>query len=849
MLIKNLFRYWTFQVFFPGTVLREKYEAFKRLLEHDKSAHEVMAELEEIYYNQKKVDFQAIVAKYSQLAMSVSGMVAELSKIYPSRYVNLKAYFKKFDFYIRFMLAPPRFDFAPPFTIMFDKVSPGKEALVGGKALLLSALNQNLSMPIPEGFIITTNAFHYFMESNDLSGQINSKLAGLDIHNILSLEQTAAELEALILDAKIPEEIEHAILKALNSSRLADGNLAMRSSAVKEDGQASFAGQYETLLNVKEKNVFNAYKKIIASKYCSKALYYRISHGILDWETSMAVIVSEMVDSRASGIIYTQDTQKKAGNSLVIHSTLGQGSLLVDGEVSPDIAWVSKTDPPDIVRVQTGLKQEKITLAAEGTTRVGLSENEKQGPSIARADILILARWGRAIEKHFKKPQDIEWCLDKSKQLFILQSRPLTIEKIENRPQKSITKAIKNTVLISAGEPACSGVGTGAVYKIERHADLNNIPKGAVLVAKAASSHYVTVMDRIKAVVTDTGSYASHFSSVAREFNVPALVNTGNAFEKLTNKNTITVDAGNQVVYAGAVASLAETSGKKRALLEYSSFMLKLRYAINFISKLKLVDPQSRSFVPEECRSLHDIIRFSHEKAVKEMFGIGNRKGGRQKGARKLISNLPMLFYILDVGDGTKKDNLPSREIGVADIVSIPMRAVLKGLSNPGIRWSQFSHFDWEEYDRIVMAGGIISADAAQFGSYAVLSKDYLNINLRFGYHFVILDTICSEVSGDNYILFRFSGGGGTLAGRSLRANFIEEILTSLGFMVTIKSDLIDAEYQHGSLETMQRTLDIVGRLLGATRVMDMYLDDNPDLESLVEDFMQERYDFSNLKR
>jgi pyruvate,water dikinase len=849
MLIKNLFRHWTFQVFLPGTVLREKYEAFKLLLEHDKVAHEVMAELEEVYYNQKKVDFQAVVSKYSQLAVSVSGMVAELSKMCPSRYIKLKAYFKKFDFYIRFMLAPPRVDCSPPFTIKFDKISKEKEALVGGKALLLSVLSKELSMPIPEGFIITTSAFHYLMASNDLSRQINSKLAGLDINNTLSLEHTAAELDALILDAKIPEEIERAILNALKSSRLADCNLAMRSSAVKEDGPASFAGQYKTLLNLRKRNVFNAYKKIIASKYCSKALYYRIRHGILDWETPMAVIVSEMIDSEASGIIYTQDAQNKAGNSLVIHSTLGQGSLLVDGKVSPDIIWVSKKDPHDIVRVRTGLKQKKMILAPEGTTRVVLNKDEKQRLSIDPASVLILARWGGAIEKYFQTPQDIEWCLDKSRQLLILQSRPLELEKIETKPQKSINTDIKNTVLISEGVPACSGVGTGAVHKIEQPSDLNTIPKGAVLVAKTASSQYVTVLDRIKAIVTDTGAYASHFSSVAREFNVPALVNTGNAFEKLVDESIVTVDAGNQVVYAGAVAALAETSGKKRDLLQESSFMLKLRYVINFVSKLKLVDPQSGLFVPEECRSLHDIIRFSHEKAVKEMFGIGSRKGGRRKGAKKLISNIPMLFYILDVGDGTKNDNLSSREIRVEDIVSTPMRAVLKGLSNPGIPWSRFSHFDWEEYDKIVMAGGIISADAAQFGSYAVLSKDYLNINLRFGYHFVILDTICSDVGDDNYILFRFSGGGGSRVGKSLRANFIKEILTRLGFMVEIKSDLVDAEYKHGPLKTMQGTLDIIGRLLGATRLMDMYLKEGLDLENLVEDFMQERYDFSNLQR
>ena len=116
MLLKSLFKYWTYQVFSPGTVLREKYEAFKLLLENDKCAHEVMAELEEIYHNQIKVDFKFIEAKYDQFSACVLKIVENLNKMRPTRYQSLKDYFKKFDAYVRFMLAPPEVDVAPPFT-------------------------------------------------------------------------------------------------------------------------------------------------------------------------------------------------------------------------------------------------------------------------------------------------------------------------------------------------------------------------------------------------------------------------------------------------------------------------------------------------------------------------------------------------------------------------------------------------------------------------------------------------------------------------------------------------------------------------------------------------------------
>jgi len=333
------------------------------------------------------------------------------------------------------------------------------------------------------------------------------------------------------------------------------------------------------------------------------------------------------------------------------------------------------------------------------------------------------------------------------------------------------------------------------------------------------------------------------------EYGIPAIVNVSKGFDDLIPGNHVTVDANRCIVYEGTVKPLLEKTVPKEDFFKDSSFMAKLQYIINFCTKLKLTDPESDSFVPEGCRSLHDIIRFTHETALKEMFLIGDRKGGRRKGAKKLISNIPMLFYILDVGRGIKKDPKKNNRknakfIKPEDITSIPMKAVLKGLSNPGICWSETSHFDWEEYDRIVMAGGIISAESSMFGSYAVMSKEYLNVNFRFGYHFVILDTICTSKKEDNYILFRFSGGGGSQVGRSLRANFIKGILTQLGFMVQITSDLIDAEFKHGSLKTMEETLDITGRLLGATKLMDMYLKENLDIELMIDDFMNGRYDF-----
>jgi pyruvate,water dikinase len=637
-------------------------------------------------------------------------------------------------------------------------------------------------------------------------------------------------------------------MKRLETRHKYPVGLAMRSSAVKEDGKASFAGQYKTLLNVKKSELLTGYRQIIAGKYSAQALFYRISRGILDSETPMAVLVLEMIDSTSSGVIYTRDIEDQTSENILIHSIWGQGGLLVEGEVSPDLIRVSKKNPGEGIHIKTADKLKQMVLGTENSTRtIDMDRHREKIPSLDETSAMTLARWGICLENHFKQPQDIEWCQDKSGNLFILQSRPLNLPEETAlgaaAPKDPPPCGIPNKLIVSHAETVCSGIGSGPVYRIEDLSQTDKIPAGSVLVTRYASPQLVTAIPSITAIVIAVGSRASHFSSIAREFGVPAVTNVGKGFEDLVHKNLVTVDAGRGMVFDGRAEALIQQAKPIQNDSDDSSFRVKLQYVMNFCTKLKLTDPESGDFTPESCRSLHDIIRFTHETALREMFSIGTRKGSRKKGARKLVSQIPMLFYVLDVGSGTEEShNTPV--LTPENITSVPMKSILRGLSNPGICWSEASHFDWEEYDRIVMAGGIISADSAQFGSYAVLSRDYLNVNFRFGYHFVIIDTICSASKEDNYIFFRFSGGGGSPEGRLLRADFIKTVLTRLGFMVGMKSDLIDAEFKHGSLRVMQRTLDMVGRLLGATKLMDMYIKENADLDVLIDDFMNGRYDF-----
>jgi pyruvate,water dikinase len=852
VLIKSLFKYWTYQVFAPGTVLREKYEAFKSLLENDKRAHELMAELEEIYHNHSRVDFTNIEARFEEFAYCVSQIIENLIKMCPTSYLDLRGYFKKFDSYIRYMLGPSEYDVAPPFTLALNEIPSDGPSLVGGKAFNLSAIGNTLHLPIPEGFAITTNAYHYFIEFNDLRKKINENLSELDIECTECLDAVSHQLMEMIVNAQVPPEIEEKILAAyrkLMETAGPDVKVAMRSSAMGEDTESSFAGQYLTVLNVSENAVLDAYKDIIASKYSSGALYYRINYGLPDIETPMAVLVLEMIDAQTSGIIYTKDIDNPEAEQLKIHCSWGLGELLVSGKISADIFTVSKETKPKIVEKHIADKLTQLVNLPDGLTAAVPLDNEKQHAlSLADEPALDLSGWGIKLESYFQEPQDIEWCMDRNGHIFLLQSRPLRAG-AENPTQNLECNfdQFLNDRIISGGESASAGIGAGVVFKIDHENSLDDLQQGAVLVARNASPQYVKIMSRLNAVVTDTGSTASHFSSVAREFGVPALVNTGNATARLAQGREVTVHADDKAVYDGILQPMLESPCARKDLISDSPFMRRMKSIMSFISLLELVDPAADNFTAEGCRSLHDIIRFCHEKAVQEMFHIGDRRIRKIGGTKKLASEIPMLFYVLDVGGGLKENARDQKNVTLDEICNVPLRALMKGLRHPEIHWGEFTHFDWAEYDKIVMSGGIISPEAAMFASHAVLSSDYMNLNLRFGYHFVILDTLCSDQAEDNYILFRFSGGGADFDKRMLRADFLSRVLYRIGLEVNRKSDLVDARIKGEDRRAMENKLDLVGRLLGATRLMDMYLKDESMVEGFVEDFMKGRYHFATV--
>jgi pyruvate,water dikinase len=857
MPIHQRLKHWTHQLLAPEATLKQRYAAFRALLAHDKRAHELMAELEEIFYRQLQRDFYAVQVMCEDLSKTVGAIIADLERVCPGQYGDLTFFHRKVDNYIRYMTDPVKLSSAPPYTLALDEIGADDLHRVGGKALNIGIVRNTLGLPVPAGFVLTTAAQQRLFESGDLAGRITARLATVDGADPGFLDAAADEIQEWILATEVPEDVRTALFKgyeALSTRRGKPPLVAMRSSAVGEDAMggivpASFAGQYLSVLNVSPPELADTYKKIIAGKYAPEALAYRIRYGLSDAETPMAVLVLEMVDAASSGVIYTVTGDGGETDRMEIHALWGLGELLVSGRSPADLFIVSKIPPYEVVERQVALKRQRLVRGEDGgTVAQALTPAKGQAASLDQDLVAQLARWATALETHYGEPQDIEWAVDPSGRALILQSRPLRgVADPKDRPTCTFEE-LPAKLLFEGGRSAAGGIAAGTVFNTMGGRDLSAVPRRAVLVAAAALPHYAKVMARLSAVVVETGSSAGHLATVAREFGVPMLVDAQGAVAQLSHGRTITVHADGAAVYDGRVAEMLASPCAKAAPVVETPFMRKLAYILSFVASLDLVDPRSDRFTPHHCRSLHDIIRFAHEKAVQEMFHISDNRLRKLGFAKKLTTRIPMLFYVLDVGGGLSKDAAKAKAIGIEAVRNQSMQAIWKGLSHPDIQWGGFSHFDWEAHDRMVMSGGIASPESAMFASHAVISDEYMNLNLRFGYHFVIVDALFPTQGQESTILFRFSGGGADMAQRLLRTEFLSRILRRLGFDVTLTSDLIDGQYKGRDPDTFLDCLDMLGRLLGATRLMDMYLKEAGQLDGFVADFMQGRYHFASVE-
>ncbi|WP_054700190.1 PEP/pyruvate-binding domain-containing protein [Desulfosarcina cetonica] len=303
-------------------------------------------------------------------------------------------------------------------------------------------------------------------------------------------------------------------------------------------------------------------------------------------------------------------------------------------------------------------KVKQLKANANGQVEaVPVPKDRQYRPCLNEFRIRRLATYGQALEAYFGGPQDVEWALDQKGRLVILQTRPLRIQTAAADSARLETPLVSgHRLLVEGGDIACSGIGCGPVFHVRGEADVAAFPDGAVLVSPLASAQLVMAMPKARAILTDTGNIGGHMASLTREYMLPTILNLKTATGVLPAGMEVTVDAFSGRVYEGRVQELLNTSYKMSGIMADSPVYQDLRRRADAILPLHLTDPKSPDFDPANCRTVHDIMRFIHEKAYAEIFQLGDLVTDQGRLSVRLDAPLPLDLYIIDLGDGLSVD-------------------------------------------------------------------------------------------------------------------------------------------------------------------------------------------------
>lgn len=427
----------------------------------------------------------------------------------------------------------------------FEDISKADVARVGGKGANLGELTR-AGQPVPPGFVVTAAAYLDALERSGLRERLRQRVAEADLDDPDSLTAAATELQALVRTVAVPDDLRTAVLEAYR--HLGEGPVAVRSSATAEDSAStSFAGMNATFTHVRGgEDLLHHVVECWASLWSARVVAYRATQRLED-EPAIAVVVQRMVNSRASGVMFTADPATGDRDTMVIEAAYGLGEVVVGGQVEPDTYTVLK-DGPRILRIHVGTKAEQIVRGDDGRDlRLPVPPEQQARRVLDDEEVLALARRGMEIERHYGAPQDTEFAVE-GDEVFLVQSRPITT--LGDSAAGDAAAESTGTVLVS-GLAAAPGVVTGRVRILRSTAEGSALQDGEILVATMTNPDWVPTMRRAGALVTDGGGVTCHAAIVGRELHLPTIVAARTATTVLRDGELVTVDGTKGVVLAG----------------------------------------------------------------------------------------------------------------------------------------------------------------------------------------------------------------------------------------------------------------------------------------------------------
>src|SRR5579859_2502990 len=461
-------------------------------------------------------------------------------------------------------------------------------AIAGGKNASLGEMITNLDgmgIRIPDGFVITVNAYREFIESGRLDAEIRSLVKEIDFDKVESLRRAGLRIRQLIRNSKFPPALSASIIAAYyglsQQYDQSETDVAVRSSATAEDlPDASFAGQQETYLNVRgPAALMDSVRNCFASLFTDRAISYRENFHFDHFEVGLSVCIQKMVrsDLGTSGVAFSLDTETGFKDVVVINGSYGLGEMIVQGAVSPDEFIVFKpalkAGFASIIEKRLGVKDKLMVYGDDPDERVKIIPADRQLQQrfcLEDPAILKLADWVCRIEEYYSQrkghwcPMDVEWAMDGlTGELFIVQARP---ETIHSRKKTGMLTEYVLSEKIRPSEPLLKGIAVESMivtwkvkimHSLDRRLEAGQeFQPGDVLVTDMTDPDWEPIMKKAAAIITNKGGRTCHAAIVAREMGVPAIVGCGNATELLVDGQLVTAscaEGDEGFIYEGAL--------------------------------------------------------------------------------------------------------------------------------------------------------------------------------------------------------------------------------------------------------------------------------------------------------
>jgi len=870
------------------TELKARYHAFRIFLENNGKALELLVAIDGKLHRAEETDIRAAV---EELLSVSSELVDGLNLLSGDRHTGLYTLHGQLaaaiDTCLRTLADHPA---DATYCLGLDALEANTPLQSGAKAANLARLRR-IGLPVPNGFVCTVRACTTYLHSSQLMDGIAKILREVEFERT-EVSAAAAQIREMILHTPLPADLAAALRAAYLELARTEGDgeqgtlaVSVRSSGATEDGvEHSFAGQFTSILNVHGlEGVLAAYREVIASGFSARAIAYRLNAGLSPVDFDLAVLVQVMVPADSAGVLFTVDPSQPESGRMLISAVPGLGTMAVGGSAPVDLyrppraQSTNDTDFPAAHYLE-GAQIARKTLREVPDTRGGLRlesvpEEEAEQPLLSVATLRELTRLGTTIEGLEGMAQDVEWAFSAQVGLTILQARPLRLAASKEHRLRLPSLAAP----LFSGTCASSGKAAGKVRLVRSTQELQQLDTRfiddlhqtpCILVLPHSIVDAARLLPHCAGVVIDIGNPTDHLACIAREYAIPLITGAQTGLADLEDGQWIILDADHGLVLEAPESVQLQAVHNQRnrweeqganpaepplAATETTPALSTDRQELRtLIVPLNLTDAYGPTFSLRECRTIHDMVRYTHEMAVLAMFRAGDQvMEDAGDLLRPLEIGVPFSFLVIDLGGGIRKpkDRTLARRLTIRhplsreDVLSTPLAALCDGLTTPGLCYH--SAPDPSALPGIFSTTLLDERGPRPVGSfnYALAARDYLNLNARVEFHFAMVDAVCGRDTHANYIRFRFKGGGAGLERSHRRAVFLQHVLVQNAFYTTVVGDLVTASLTGASKEHMYRHLVMIGRLLGFSRFLDGVMTTDETPVQLAEAFLAGRYD------